>query len=391
VNDDATLRIVPLETFAAVEEAGCDALLGTQDAALIPEGGDIMLYGDGGAGKTSLTIDGGFHLAAGATWLDIRVARPVRVLVIENEGPRPLFRAKLRRKLAAWAGPPLEGRIGIFEEPWGAFTFMDDAWRTALATAIRDGEIDVLIAGPVTRLGMDEAGTLQEVRDFLQLVNAVRVESGRRLAVILVHHESKAGAVSGAWEGSGDTLIHVEARGPGHTHLKIQKARWSSVHHGTTLELGWSEGEGFTVEGARDYLHEIEALLGDGRWRTAREIAAKRNAETPGIGAGPETVKEELQRHPDIFAERTGTAAIAVGRHRNATVYGLHSAQNADGADAFSEGTAEGGLQSAFPLRDADGSDAGPTTPPGVHSPLNADAPSDAELEAIIDSEQGVV
>ncbi len=252
-------RVSTLEDFAAVEEPGADALVGSEDAALIPKGGDVMIYGDGGAGKTTLTLDLGLHLAAGAAWLGIRVARPIRVLVIENEGPRPLFRSKLRRKLAGWDGPPLQGRVGIFESPWGEFTFTDEEWRTALAARVRDDEIDVLIAGPVTRLGMDEAGTLQQVRDFLSLVADVRARSGRRITVILVHHENKGGAVSGAWEGSGDTLLHVEARGLGHTCLRVQKARWSSEHHGITLDLAWTDGEGFAVEHRRQ-IHDLQEL-----------------------------------------------------------------------------------------------------------------------------------
>jgi hypothetical protein len=84
---------------------------------------------------------------------------------------------------------------------------------------------------------MNEAGTLQQVRDFLKLVHAVRTKAGRRLAVILAHHENKGGTVSGAWEGSGDTLLHVEARGNGSTDLHVQKARWSPEHHGAKLKL----------------------------------------------------------------------------------------------------------------------------------------------------------
>jgi hypothetical protein len=328
--------VATVEEFAAVHEPGADALIGTKNDAFIPEGGDVMAYGNGGAGKTTLINDVGFHLAAGApTWLGIRVARSVRVLMIENEGPRPLFRAKLRRKLAAWSGPPLEGRLGIFEKPWGSFTFADDEWREALAARVRDDEIDVLIVGPVTRSGMDEAGTLQEVNAFMALVAEVREKAGRILTVVLVHHENKGGTVSGAWEGSGDTLLHVEARGPGKTHVHVQKARWSSEHHGAHLELGWADGEGFTVEDARDYAEEIARLLADGKWRTAEEIAATKKG---GIGAGKDTVKDVLAERPDTFIERKGGKDI--GRHPNATVYGLASAQKPDELDTGSTGSA---------------------------------------------------
>ena len=45
---------VTLDEFAAVDEPGADAILGDADSALIPEGGDAMVYGDGGVGKTTL-------------------------------------------------------------------------------------------------------------------------------------------------------------------------------------------------------------------------------------------------------------------------------------------------------------------------------------------------
>jgi hypothetical protein len=329
------LHIATVEEFAAVEEPGAAALLGTDDDALIGEGTDTMVYGDGGAGKTTLTLDLGFHFAAGApTWLGIRVARAVRVLVIENEGPRPLLRAKFRRKLEAWEAkarakerPSLAGRIKIVEAPWGEFTFGDEGWCDTLAATVTGDEVDVLIAGPVTRLGMDEAGTLQQVNDFMALVRAVREKSGRRLVVILVHHENRAGAVSGAWEAAGDTLLHVEERGKGHTHLHVQKARWSSEHHGAKMDLAWTDGEGYEVEAQeeRDYAAEMEALLADGEWRTAGEIANKRDHhEKPGIGAGKDTVKETLAGRPDLFVERKGDE-LTPKRSAKGTFYQLAS------------------------------------------------------------------
>jgi hypothetical protein len=129
----------------------------------------------------------------------------------------------------------------------GRLSLDDAGWREALAETIEAGKIDVVIAGPVTRLGMNEAGTLQEVRDFMALVNEVRTRSGRRVAIVLIHHENKGGKVSGAWEGSGDTLVHVTGKGPGGTRLYFQKARWSSRYHATTLHLRWVEGEGFEL------------------------------------------------------------------------------------------------------------------------------------------------
>jgi hypothetical protein len=242
------LRVVSLKEFAAVEEEGAEALLGTADNALIPQGGNMMIYGDGGAGKTTACVDLGCHLGAGDDWLGITIARPVRVLLIENEGPRPLLRGKLRRKLAEWEGSPLDDRVRIVEEPWARFTFAEPAWRDKLAATIQDEEFDVVIVGPLTALGMLEAGTMQQTRAFADLLDAVRDASGRPVTFIVVHHENKGGAVSGAWEGVGEGLWHVLKRGHGRTALYFQKARWASEYHGKTLELTWAPGEGFEVE-----------------------------------------------------------------------------------------------------------------------------------------------
>jgi AAA domain len=241
------IQIVPLAEFAAVAEPGAAAILGTDDNALVGEDSDVMTYGDGGVGKTSLMLDLAFHFAAGDDWLGISVPRPLRVLLIENEGPRPLFRRKLRRKLDAWSGSPVGDRLLVYEKPWGQFSFADPAWRRLLADEIREREIDVLIVGPLTASGMDLPGTLQECREFLALVGDVRALSGRRLACLLVHHENRGGKVSGAWEGAGDTLLHVQQQGRGNVRLYVQKARWASEQHGTTLQLVWADGEGFAL------------------------------------------------------------------------------------------------------------------------------------------------
>lgn len=185
-----------------------------------------------------------------------------------------LLRQKLQRKLQGWEGPPLAGRISVLEHPWGAFTFAAETWRRHLAEVVRDHEIDVLIAGPLTRLGMDSAGTLQETAAFMQLIADVRRQSGRLLTSILAHHENRAGTVSGAWEGAGDTLLHVQAAGNGHTVVFIQKARWSSAHHRQTLKLAWTHGDGFELEGDRDYLADVRNILAERSWLTAKEIAA---------------------------------------------------------------------------------------------------------------------
>lgn len=241
------LSFVEAGAFASFEEPGAAALVGDDDNVLVPEGGDVMFYGDGGAGKTTLMIDLGLHLAAGDDWLGISVGRPARVAVVENEGPRPLFRAKLRRKLRAWSGSPIDGRLLVLVEPWSKVSLDSPVVREALARKIGELELDALLVGPVTRSGMNEAGTLQQVRDYVYLLAEIRSASGRRVSFLLAHHENRGGQVSGAWEGAVDTLFHVQAQGNGQTRLYVQKARWSPEHHKTKLQLAWAEGEAFEL------------------------------------------------------------------------------------------------------------------------------------------------
>lgn len=179
----------------------------------------------------------------------------------------------------------------MFEHPWARVTFAKEVWRIQLARIVAENEIDVPIAGPRTRLGMGAAGTLQEVRAFMELVADVRAHWGRLLTVILIHHEKKGGMVSGAWEGAGDTLLHVQAAGNGHTIVFVQKARWDSERHGKTLHLAWTEGEGFQLEGDRNYLDEITELLEEREWRTVKQISAPE--DEGGIGAG----ERQSERH----------------------------------------------------------------------------------------------
>jgi hypothetical protein len=281
----ADLTIVPFDRFVEDEEEGASALVGDDENALITEDGDITFYGDGGAGKTSLAVDLGCHLAAGDPWIGLPITRPARVLFVENEGPRPRFRKKLRRKRDGWKGSDLGDRLHVLETPWARITFADEAHRQALAAKIAELEIDVLIAGPVTNIGMNEAGTLQEVRDFLRLVADLRGLSGRALTVILIHHENKAGSISGAWEPAGDTLLHVMGQGHGRTRVFIQKARWASDHHAKTLNLIWTEGEGFEREETTELDdNTIADMLIDFVRKNAGATWSKVEGGTKGVG-----------------------------------------------------------------------------------------------------------
>lgn len=270
------LVVVEASEFAAVEEASAEPLLGTRDQTILAKGGSAVWYGNGGAGKTTLGLDQSVHLAAGRDWLGLAVPNPCTVLWIENEGPRGKFREKVRAKLDTWDGPSLEGRLHVLDSPWAQFTFADDGLRVELVELIVSLGIDVVFAGPVQRLGVEGGGTPEQIMGFVDLLEKVRADLDRPLAYELIHHENKAGGVSGAWEGATDTLAHVQARGNGHTAVVWEKARWASEIHGRTWKLNWRDGQSFevddtpetTADDIADSLLDLVRNEPGGSWRT---------------------------------------------------------------------------------------------------------------------------
>lgn len=252
MSDLPELRFAPIEEFAAVKEPGAEPLArAAVGGTLIPARGKVLVFGDGGAGKTTLVLDLCFALAAGEPWLGlVDVDRPLRIAWIENEGPRQEFRDKQEAKLAA-TGARLDGRIVFLEEPWGEFTFAEESYRRALALELTEREIDLLVFGPVATSGMVGGGTPDEIRAFDALLDDVLRLVERPFAIVAIHHENRAGQVSGAWERVPDTLVHVTAQGHGRTRVLWKKARWASALHGTTTHLLWGDGETYTLAETR--------------------------------------------------------------------------------------------------------------------------------------------
>ena len=219
-----------------------------QQALIAENSEDVMIYGDGGAGKTTIALDLAVHWAAGADWLGIPVPGRVSCLVVENEGPRPMLRAKVARKLPGAHTPP-GGRAHIIDEPLHRRSPSPKKTTAASSpTSSAPTRLDAVIVGPLVVAGMEAHGTLGEVREFLQLLADVRRRAARRICFVLIHHANRAGQVSGAWEGAVDTMLHCTSMGTGRTRLHVQKARWASQYHAHTLNLAWDGHDGYTVE-----------------------------------------------------------------------------------------------------------------------------------------------
>jgi hypothetical protein len=331
-----------LDEFIAAKSELPPTLLGDTDEAILPAAGLLLLFGRGGRGKTTLSTDAALHLASGIDWLGFHVERPLRVLIVENEGPRELFRAKLERKRAHWPHP-LTGAVFVYTESWGAFTLSDPEAIERLRVFIAANQIDLVIGDPLDTLGVTGVGAPDEIRAFVALMVAAGLN--RDVAFWLLHHprkervEDELDEAAGAWGGKPDTMMRIDVQPGDRSRLSFPKVRWSRRSRRPALILAFDpEGEGYSVvaeEGEeRDFLAEIEELLGDGVWRTAREIAAPKDAAKPGVGTHDRTVKATLEQHPERFEARTGEEARELGRHKNATLWCLRRASSADVADS---------------------------------------------------------
>jgi hypothetical protein len=252
------------EAFSEEDEASAEMVLGygPDDAAAVA-GGTVLVYGDGGAGKTTLTLDCALHLTTGSSWLGLNVPRALRVLVIENDGPRGRFRRKIRAKLAAWGGAPPGDRLVVLAKPWGETSLAIPEHRQALADHMREHDVDVLLAGPIVALGMIGGGTPDEVKAFEAHLAALRGLLERPLAVWLIHHENVRGQISGAWGRVPDTQIRLVGTGNGSARLVWDKTRDSETLHKTSWKLKWAPGQSFELDDTPDVTEDeiVESVI----------------------------------------------------------------------------------------------------------------------------------
>jgi AAA domain-containing protein len=227
-----------------------EPLLGVHGEVLLATGSLLMVYGADGSGKSTWTIDGIAHLAAGVDWLGVPVPRPVRLFVIENEGPPALFQQKLAAKIASWDGAPFVQNLFFFVSPWGEFSFAEPACRAALNEFCEEREIDVVTANPTLGLGVSASGRPDETQQFVDWLTECGLKSSR--AFWLLHHENKSGQISGDWGRHPDTKVSLQHDGDRpRTKLDWAKTRWATLPSETIPKacmLEWIiETQGYSV------------------------------------------------------------------------------------------------------------------------------------------------
>jgi hypothetical protein len=312
-----------LDDFLQARSELPPALIGDERNILLPRAGFVMLGGKGGKGKTTLTIDGGFHAISGIEWLGFPIPRSLNVMFIENEGTREMFRRKLEHKRAHWPHPE-RGKLYIYTLDWGNFDARDSGQRDRLTAFIDEHDIDLVIADPLDSCGLEGVGSPEQARVFMDHLKAIGLH--RTVAFWFLHHPRKEKAedelddLSGAWGGKPDTVLMLSMLAGDRSRLAMPKMRYGRRGQGDTLILNFNvETESFeraAIEGeAREYADELAELLTGGKWLTVKEAMSE-------ISASEQKVKDAFEGD-ERFVSRTGDKAKALGRHPNSTIWGL--------------------------------------------------------------------
>jgi RecA-family ATPase len=317
-----------LADFVADKREAPEPLVGGTDDCIIPALGFALLIAKGGKGKTTFCIEFALHLAAGVAYLGLEIPRPLRVLFIENEGPREPFRRKLERKLEDWPHE-IEGAMYVYDETWGHARLDVPDFVSRLNQFCTEKAIDLVIGDPLDSLGMEGEGTPSETRAMVDRFKQAGLFSER--AWFVPHHSRKESVqdavdeAAGAWSGRPDAMLALEKRKENQARLAFAKVRWQGRERGAYLLDFDPDTETFTFvkeeEGEeRDYVVDVEAFLEGKPPKTSREIAT-------AISASRDKVEEALSAHPDRFDSLTGEAAKAAGRRANAVLWELASGQ----------------------------------------------------------------
>ncbi len=325
------VEIVSLDSFLAEREELPQALVGSSTDAFLPAGGLVIVGGLGGSTKTTFTVDGVAHFASSTRWCGKAVDAPLRTLIIENEGPRAFFREKLRAKVDAWESEPFRHNVYVLRGPWGLFDFRNADHREQLRAAIDEHNIDLVVADPLTNLGMEGAGSLDDTGKFVRFLRACGLHDPEHpVAFWLLHHLNKTKhrdvlqALSGAWDNWADTIIVLK----GDHEARLSVVTWGKIRYGSlpyseqVTTFRWTDGYGYEriekVE--RDIKAEVLAhLASDDResgW-VPSEIASKNKG---GIGANLDSVKVAL-KELETAGEVVEIDPLAAGRKKNAHVY----------------------------------------------------------------------
>lgn len=340
--------------FAAREFAPPEPLLGTDDIPILAVGSLNLFAGRPGSGKTTTLLDMCCHLAAGVPWpptdgTDKAPApwpcpKPLRIALIENEGPQESFKRKLKDKLERFPHSIVDsgGKLVVHSLNWGAFSFADRGFMAQVADELDSHEIDLVVGDPLASLGLEGVGSPAETLAFVQLLRPLGL--GAHRAFLFLHHfrervekhEDELSKLSGAWGGHLDTLLSLAAtHSEDQLRLAYPKVRWARSRAPHPIILGKVYNvmgvEALAEEGDTTLLEpQVYQALAEARqagirngWMDIDEIRSKLQARTTDV-------RKALQGST-LFASVTGDQAVAMGaKSKRKIFWGLREWSDAE-------------------------------------------------------------
>jgi AAA domain len=367
-----------------------------EQGTILPAAGLAMIAATVGHGKTTWTVELVQHAAAGLDYLGLSFTRPLRVLVIENEGPHEAFREKIAARLTMWehGGEP---RIWDVPTEWGSVRIDEASTRVRLRAVIDAHAIDLVVSDSLTRFGVRGNGTPEETREFVEWLTELGL--GRDVAFLLLHHprtrsengESELERIAGAWPPHADLIMLLTKLAGDRARLSFPKTRWARGQRPPSILAFDSATESFTYVGddvplERDLVAELAELMVDGDLWTVTTL--RKPKEQGGVGAAPEAIKQALAG--DRFEKVSGDE---LGKRKDSTYFRLRQASPPpyDARDAMTPRPWEREASPSPPTENVVGGDAslGHDAPPA--NDLDADEVERlAELSRRVQREAGV-
>lgn len=300
------LPIVTLDAAFSEDEPEPEWIL----EGLLPAGGTAVLSAPGGTGKSTLLVQAGVNVATGRPFLDARCPAPRRVLFLQAEGSRRIFKERVRTAIRHLGLPAAV--LSQFSIPTRSFNppaFVSPDFEDFVVRS----EAKLIVCDTVGYFFDGDENSNSDVKKLVMRPLA-RLGAKYEVAFILVHHYGKPSEHrvgrhktrgASAWIDDSDLAMRLERVEGSPKELLLF---FDKVKHGPDRDpLGFiydSANATFTETGTKA---QVDESGGKDAARTARRVAEIRKLRFRII--------EFLKKNPDGVSSR----AIRDGVVGNAT------------------------------------------------------------------------
>lgn len=206
---------------------------------LIPQGEQVVLYGQPEAGKTFLALDWGLSVSTGRASFG-RTSTPGRVLYMSGEG-----NARITSRMHAWMSyhgvrPDTAQLLMTNHVP----DLMNDQVIDNLAREVARREIDLVIIDTLGRAMSIGGGDISSPPDTAQALKNMQAISAYRPSTtpIVIHHPIKSGGMAGAYNLLAGVDVALFAEVPeGSTEGVLTFKKRKDGHKGDVCQYAWKE------------------------------------------------------------------------------------------------------------------------------------------------------